>query len=64
MTALMVACQEGHLDIVKFLIRREADVNAQNNVSHRNEVCRHDVEMDMILHVVLTVPRIKLCLLC
>jgi len=40
MTALMVACQEGHLDIAKFLIRRlkEADVNAENNVSHRDEV--------------------------
>ena len=38
MTALMVACQEGHLDIAKLLLRREADVNAENNVSHRDEV--------------------------
>ena len=38
MTALIVACQEGHLDVVKLLLRREADVNAENNVSRRDEV--------------------------
>ena len=42
MTALMVACQEGHLDIVKFFIRKEADVNAENNVNYRNEVSHRD----------------------
>jgi ankyrin repeat protein len=41
----MVACQEGHLDIAKFLIRREADVNAKNIVSHRDEVCRNGIDM-------------------
>jgi len=47
MTALMVACQEGHLDTTKFLIRREADVNAENNVSHRDkyEVCRNGYDL-------------------
>ena len=53
-----------YLDIVKFFIRKEADVSAQNNVNYRNEVSHRDVEMDMISYVVLTVPRVKLCLLC
>ena len=48
MTALMVACQEGHLLLAKGLIVMGADVNAENNVSHRGEVCHRDVEMESI----------------
>jgi len=33
-TALMWACKEGVLDIAKYLILREADANAKDNVSY------------------------------
>ena len=36
MTALMVACQEGHLDIVKFLVTQGAEVDAKDDVSYRD----------------------------
>ena len=32
-TALMLASEEGHLDVVRELLRAEADVNAQDEVS-------------------------------
>ena len=33
MTALMVASQKGHLEVVKFLLQMEAQVNAQSKVA-------------------------------
>jgi hypothetical protein len=38
MTALMVACQEGHLDIAKHLVTQRAEVDAKDNVSYRDKV--------------------------
>jgi len=35
-TALMLASEGGHLDVVKELLKAQADVNAQD------EVCRHE----------------------
>ena len=34
LTALMWACKEGVLDIAQYLILREADANAKDNVSY------------------------------
>jgi len=39
MTALMLASEGGHLDVVKELLKAQADVNAQD------EVCRHEYMM-------------------
>ena len=38
-TALYVAAQEGHFEIVRMLLEAKADVNIQNNVS---ESCSSD----------------------
>ncbi len=37
-TPLMVAAEEGHLSVVEVLVSMGAQVNSQNNVSHRT-VC-------------------------
>lgn len=34
-SSLMTACQEGHLEVVQYLVAVEADLNTQNNVSDR-----------------------------
>ena len=39
MTALMLAAEKGHTDVIKVLIDAGADIEAKNNVSKRISIC-------------------------